>query len=697
MSRREGVTTPDPISPYTGEYGIGGLSIGRIYDGEQALDNGVDKLFDWFEQRRGLRGKAREVSSSHHTESSIAARMNEVFGGFVKHILPQAGPEVVAVAMTPTGKTLGMHMTTAEAQQLGRAPVTVTWPTPRTEVPAHDTIAPHAVPSDYKPTRVAAKESAWTKIADSDAGITVRSWATAIFRTVIKSVRPERTQTRKASEPAYVWLNADGSVQASEQPNTPWLPAATELAPSTAAKTPAELPIFREPIAPEPKKPAKTTSTQTEQRSPYDTELQQLVALADETRQNREMGQASETDDTLLDELMMSAHTGKWSDEQINTAFDRISNALYPGDPFIVQLKRAEMADALAAHYIARSDAETPMSSVQEPIPVPIAEDSAVLTPLPEDEAPDYGTMPKAAGDMTLDAWLAGRHSLLMSAGLSPLEFQKEKARIQQELVALTSLKWGWNAVATNQAIKDFEIRFANLEPVATQAPEPQPEPTPIPVTHDEPIVVTPPTRRTRTQTPPVVPPEPPLGTAEGADNTPAKGRRWRRVVGGIAVAAVGIAGIVIGVKACSTESGAPKPEPSANATTSAGDTDGNTGGDNGNTGKDNDGTNNSKYSKDTQGMKGVRELKNGRLIVDATKWTPQRSTTYPTYWNLAGETIRANEDRTPTMQEYVFVKNALLRANHETEASARRMPVGHDMFLLTKAQYDAAMAKAHK
>lgn len=588
--------------------------------------------------------------------------MNEVFDGFIKQILPQAAPEMVAVAMTADGKTLGMHMTAAEAAQFGKAPVTVTLPSRRPDAPARKTGT--EAPSNYQPARIAPKESVWEKIADSDAGITMRSWLKAVGRVLVNEIKP----TPKPSAPTV------------------------ESTPLTALPTPLKAAV------PSVQKPKKTTpeKKQAAQQASYDDEVQQLMALANETRHLRAAGQASETDDTLLDELMMSAHLGKWNDEQINAAFDYISGELYPGDPFIVQLKRAEMADALAAHYITRADNEEMPSIIpEEPVITPVVEDHGDPTSSEIDDTPEYGTMPKAAGEMALAAWLAGRYNFLESAGLSPLEFQKEKARLFAELLTTTT-GWGWNAAAINEAAKDFDARFAALEPAPIQKPVPEPAPELAPhqylITHPDgtttPITIVP------SQQKPFIRKAPTAGQSAvtSKDKKPTQ-RHWRRIVGGVAVAAVGIAGVLLGVKACSNDGATPEPKPTATSTSSAGNTNEEKPGD---TGKDNQGTKDSKYSKATKAMENVRKHKDGRIFVDATPWTPQRSTIYPTYWNLAGETIRANEDRKPTMREYVFVKNALLRANHETETSARRMPIGHDMFLLTKAQYDAAMAKAH-
>lgn len=300
-----------------------------------------------------------------------------------------------------------------------------------------------------------------------------------------------------------------------------------------------------------------------------------------------------------------------------------------------------------------------------------------------------YGTMPKDVGY----AW--AHSTLLYRTG--------EDGDATEQFIREEMKKWGWNdaaaAVVFGEIAQEKITKEASNEPglnrTKINVQESRPPITPVPTWKHS-------SGQSRAQSPGQVAATSIRGGGDSGTTPPKKTEEpegWRKWLPlGVAGAVVlSVFGVVLGWDTASRSPGTTSPVPTASAST-PGTQDSGEETPEGST-DDNDNEQNpeqSKYSDETKQMVNVRQTDDGRLFVDATRWKPRRTTTYPTYWNLAGEQIQANEGREPTMHEYIFVKNALLRVNHETEASARRMPVGHDMFLLTQAQYAAAMEKAH-
>jgi len=306
----------------------------------------------------------------------------------------------------------------------------------------------------------------------------------------------------------------------------------------------------------------------------------------------------------------------------------------------------------------------------------------------PEKHA-DYGTMPKDVGY----AWA---HSTL-------LYHEDEDIDVTRDSIKEEMKKWGWNDAAV-------AVIFGEIAQEKEVSEEANPI-LPVMMTHEPKTVANPapnwkhvPAARPAVQSPEQVAAASIHGGGNSGTIPPKKTNEpegWRKwlplsIAGGVILAVVGV--IWGGDAASHRSEPAPLPSPSATASsspTTETTSDETPGGDTNNGDHEGD-SQGAKYSDATKNMDNVRKADDGRLFVDATKWTPRRTTTYPSFWNLAGEQIRANKGGEPTMREYVFVKNALLRVNHETEASARQMRVGQDMLVLNQDQYETAIKKAN-
>jgi hypothetical protein len=309
-------------------------------------------------------------------------------------------------------------------------------------------------------------------------------------------------------------------------------------------------------------------------------------------------------------------------------------------------------------------------------------------TQLEPEKHAEYGTMPKDVGYAWAHSTMVYRDGEDSAATQSALRKEMES--------------WGWNDAAVAITLgelaqerlqasdKPKEVESTPKEPTPIWRPVKKPIGNPLPASSPERIAA---------------------ASIHGGGNSGARPPKtrydsegWRKWVPlGVAGAVVlSVVGVVWGWNAASrsaeTSTAPPTPLPTASAPQTPGvpTPDDETPGES-DDGGDNDGNaESSNYSDGTKQMLKVREAKDGSLFVDATRWTPAKTTVYPTFWDTARAQISANEGRRPTAEESVFVTNALLRVNHETEASARRMHIGHDIFLLTTAQYEAAMENAN-
>lgn len=348
-------------------------------------------------------------------------------------------------------------------------------------------------------------------------------------------------------------------------------------------------------------------------------------------------------------------------------------------------------------HKSAAMIVEIPESEHIEPA-VPTTDEAAKALP-PDEETPDYGTMPKLAGEAALGALLVARHTMLDDKNLSPYEIAQKKTGTFTEVIQQT-MEWGWNIAAVNEALDMFNSSFypAPAAAIAVAAGTPvtvkdiDALPTGDPIL---PLVL--PSGRVASPQSPVPAATRGASTYENQSATFAQNgtrpnrHRWIKPV---ALILAGAALLGLGIRACTDDTGPLPQTPAASASVTPTPTE---------TGHETDTSKEDKTDKDKDkdkdeeatGKPVVHTMLNGAQADtngDFVRVTPyanrhgarEKGTDFSTVWWIASEQLDAvNGKDVPTAQQIWEFTGQTLKLNNLTWSGAHDLEPGQKIRLL--------------